>query len=206
MAHRVIIDYGDLNDNDLHKLVASMLLGLTGNPNFTWPVGKLLGIQEKNDEFNTRILAASTNDSVKIALKNEWRIDLLSEIHDTAQDVNRQAAGNLAKLLSSGLTLVRNRGIVGPLDSPSGFKVVNGPNPGELVCSVDAHSDAVMYFFYFAPVPAPEDIEDWKLKPSTKRKKTFRGFKSGDQIAVKAAYQGTVDELNYSETIYIYVQ
>ena len=91
MAQRVIIDYSDLSDNDLNEFVASVFHSLTGNTNFTWGVDVLTGYKAKCDDFNAKLLAARTNDTVKLAEKNESRVILLDETHDLAQEVNRQA-------------------------------------------------------------------------------------------------------------------
>lgn len=205
-TQNVVIDYSDEKDNDLKELATIFHLSLTGNPHFITLADRLEGFKDRIDDFEQCLFEASTNDSIKIFKKNESRKILLKEIHDLAQEVNRISNGDLTKLLSTRLPLTKEREPVGPLEAPTDLKVVNGPNPGEIWVSVDSHDDAIMYFFYIATVPAPEDIDDWKLKHSTRCKNLFKGFKSGSQLAVKAAYRGTNDELNYSNTVYIYVQ
>lgn len=203
---QVIIDYSDETDQDLRLISSNVYASLNGNPYFTWPPSKLDTLKDSVDDFDFKLSEARNNDSIKIAKKNDSRVVIVSILHDMAQEVNRQANGDIVKLKSSGFILARSRGSVGPLEAPTNVKVVNGPNPGEISCSVDAHPDAIMYFFYFATVPAPENIEDWRLKHTTQHSKTFKGFKSGSLQAVICAYRGTSDELNFSKPINIYVQ
>jgi hypothetical protein len=140
------------------------------------------------------------------SLKNEARVALLENLRTIGMEINLQANNDLLKLQSSGFHLAKERSKVGILPKPTGFTVKSGDNSGDLLCNVDANPNASMYNFYSAPVPAPANINDWRLTPSTNRKKNIPGFIPGKQYELKCAYQGSEDTLIYSDSVFIFAQ
>lgn len=140
-----------------------------------------------------------------VTAKNVAKQALVDQMRVIALEINRQAAGDIIKLTSSGFTLAKEPTPKGVLPKPTGFKVERGDNSGDILFLVDANSDADRYNFYSAAVPAPENINEWRLVSSSTRKKNVSGFTPGKQYAFKCAYQATEDTLVYSDTILMFV-
>lgn len=206
MKNSVLIDYSKLPDEELDNFSDVVYKALNPNANFTWAANVMTTFQTNITTYRAKLHAAMNGSSTDVAAKNAGRKILITSLRDIAMEVNRQSAGDLVKLRSSGLTLAKERGKVGVLPKPESFKVSTGINSGELLFKVNANESAIMYNFYAAPVPAPDDINKWRLIPSTTHKKNVAGFTPGVQYAVKCAYQGTDPHLNFSETFLIYAQ
>ncbi len=205
-AQSVIIDYSKKTDTDLDNLADAVYKALNPNPNFTWETDAMTQFKANCDDYKVKIAAAINGGTAAVTAKNVAKEVLVDNLREIAKEVNRQAKGDLLKLVSSGLTLTKIKGKVGPLPKPTGLKVQTGKNSGDLLCIVDANNDAIMYNFYIAQVPAPASIDEWRLVPSTTRKKNIPGLKPGVQYALKCAFQGTSTELVYSDPVLIYAQ
>jgi hypothetical protein len=201
---KVLTDYSKVRDFELNTFAQVVYTALNPNPNFIWG-------ETAMEQFRAGILAyraalEKAQDGTKSdrVAKKAARKTLIVILRKVAAEVNRQGAGNLAKLQSSGLRLARVKSRVGVLPKPTGFKVSSGANSGELLCWVDAHPNAVVYNFYFAPAPA--SAGDWRLIPSTTRKKNIAGFTPQIQYELKCAYQGREENLIFSDSVFIYAQ
>jgi hypothetical protein len=206
MKYFVLKDYSKEPDNDLLVLAQDVNVSLTGNANFTFAAGVLAGFQTKITDFLAKNQRSQHGNSADITAKNLSRKALLTDLHDIADTVNYLAKGDLAKLKSTAFVLSKEKAKVGSLPKPEMFKVVSGNNSGDLLCSVEACPDAIMYLFFWAPVPAPDNMADWHWVPNTVRKMNISGFMPGKHYILKCAYKGTDGNLVYSEPIYIYAQ
>jgi hypothetical protein len=202
----VIIDYGRDPDNELDNYAQSVYNALFSNPNFVWGEGVLASFLTNINDYANKLEIAKNGSTLDTAIKNAAKLVLTDQMRVLATEVNRQANGDILKLQSSGFTLAKERAKTGILPKPTGFKVKSGTNSGDILCDVDANTDADMYFFYSAPVPAPANINDWRLTPSTTRKKNISGYTPGKQYEFKCAYKGSDDALAFSDSIFLYAQ
>jgi hypothetical protein len=197
----VIISYHKSSDGELSPMVSNVILKLTGNVNFKIEVERLGTTKEYLTDFDKKVVKARNGTSQDIAEKNASKKQLCDFIRNIAIDVNLQANGDSLKLQSTGFTLAKERKRVGVLDKPKNFKVKGGANQGDFLLEVDVNKNATIYNFYAAPVPAPANINEWRVIPSTSHKKNISGFTPGKEYELKCAYQGSEETLLYSDSI-----
>ncbi|MGB4775216.1 MAG: hypothetical protein WBP45_08590 [Daejeonella sp.] len=158
------------------------------------------------NDYQIKLNQSKNGSSADRATKNEAKQVIVDQLKHIAMQVNIQADGDVLKLMSSGLRLAKTAAPVGVLPKPIGFSVKSGKNSGELMFSVEANKSTTMYYFYTAPVPAPANLADWRLSPSTKSAANVSGFTPGKQYECKCVYKGSAEELVYSDSILIYAQ
>jgi hypothetical protein len=205
-TQKVIIDYSKDTDFELDVFAQNVYTSLNPNPNFTWDEPIMLKFHADIAAYRNALEKVQNGTSADTIAKNTVRAALIEDLKKNAAEVNLQAGYDLQKLQSSGLRLAKGKTKVGVLPKPTGFAVKSGDNSGDLLCSVDRHPQALVYNFYSAPVPAPANIDDWRLTPSTTHKKNIQGFIPGKQYELKCAYLGSEEELVYSDPVSIYAQ
>lgn len=204
--NHVITDNSKEADNDLGNFAQNVYNSLNPNESFTWDAPVMPRFQTAITAFRAALEKVLNGTPTDTAAKNAARALLLEELRVIGIEVNLQANNDLQKLQSSGFHLAKGKSRVGILPKPTGFTVKTGDNSGDLLCNVDANTIASMYNFYSAPVPAPANIIDWRLTPSSSRKKNISGFTPGKQYELKCAYQGSEETLIYSDSVIIYAQ
>jgi hypothetical protein len=202
----VIIDYSKDSDFELDVFAQNVYTSLNPNPNFKWDESVMPAFQAGITAYRNALEKAQNGSPAERAAKNAARKTLLESLNKIASEVNLQSQNDLLKLQSSGLRLAKERAKVGVLPKPIGFTVKSGDNSGDLLCNVDPHPNVSVYNFYSAAVPAPANIADWRLTPSTTHKKNITGFTSGKQYELKCAYQGSEEALVFSDSVFIYAQ
>jgi hypothetical protein len=202
----VIINYTRVPDNELVPLSKNVFANLTGNTNFKIDVALLSQLDERTTEYDVKLVKSKSGSTQDITEKNVLKGLVCECLHDIALEVNMQAKGDIVKLQSSGLMLPKEPKKKGILPKPEKFKVVSGANRGDFLCEVESNKDAFVYNFYSAPVPAPDNINEWRLTLSTTRKKNISGFTPGKEYELKCAYQGSEDTLTFSDSIRIFGQ
>lgn len=200
----VIIDYRKVADDKLTPFSLSILANLTGNTNFEFNAALLPKLGTLTAEFTERVVKAKTGTSQDVASKNVTKDLLCDCIREVGLEVNLQAKGDVLKLQSSGLILAKEHKKVGTLPKAEGLKVTGGANQGDFLCTVNVCKDAHFYNFYSALAPAPANINEWRLTPSTTHKKNISGFTPGKEYEFKCAYQGADDVLLFSDTIKVF--
>ncbi len=202
----VIIDYSHEADNDLDNLAQAAFDALDQNADFTFEAGLLPGLQTSINDYRVKLNQCKNGSSADKAAKNEAKQVLANYLKDVAVQVNLQADGDVLKLMSSSFRLAKIAAPVGILPKPTSFGVKSGNNSGEFMLSTEANKNTTMYYFYTAPVPAPANLADWRLSPSTKSSVNVSGFTPGKQYECKCAYKGSAEELVYSDSVLIYAQ
>lgn len=206
MANVVLTDYGRLSDDRIAPFSKGVKDSLTGNKYFNITPEMVTHFDVVIDDYSTKLSKAKIGTSQDVAAKNVAKEVLRDVLQEIAKLVNVQADGDVEKLQSSGFTLAKERSKKGVLPKPNNFKVKSGVNSGDLLCVVDACEDARVYNFYSAVVPTPANLIEWRLTPSTTRKKNISGFTPGKQYELKCAYLGTEETLVFSDPITIFVQ
>lgn len=206
LKQSVLISYIKLQELELDNFSQGVYNSLKGNTNFTLETTVLPQLQTNILAYRSKLEVSVSGSSKDIVAKNNIKTILLDQLRTIAIDINRQANNDLVKLQSSGFKLAKKSTKKGVLPKPTGFNVKTGANSGELLFTTDANKDANMYYFYSVQVPAPIDINSWRLIPSTTRKKNVSGYVPGKQYELKCAYKGTEDTLIYSESILLFAQ
>ncbi len=204
--NKVSIDYSRETDNGLLVFAQSVYTALNPNTNFVWEATVMPAFELDIQNYRTSLNKAVNGTSADVLKKNLDRTQLLGTLRSIANEVNYQAKGDLVKLQSSGLRMVKGHSKVGVLPKPTGFKVQSGENSGSFFFTVDSHPNTNSYLFFSALVPAPLNLYEWREISSPTHSTTAIGFIQGKQYEMKAAYQGSEKELIFSDSIFIYAQ
>lgn len=199
-------NYSKVTDNKLGPFSLSVYDALNPNEHFTWEVSVMPDFLAKINKYNKAVEKAINGKPSDTLAKNTARAALIEELKMIASEVNRQSNKDLVVLQSSGLTLMKERTKIGILPKPASFTVKTGDNSGDFLCLTSSNAHAFMYNFYSAPVPAPANIAEWRLTPSSIRKINISGFIPGVQYELKCAYQGSESQLIFSDSVSIFAQ
>lgn len=139
MQPKLIIKFEDLSLPDFQSKTEIISNALASNVSFPapWP-GTLSGpaaLTALYHTFEMAFNAASTGDQIKIAQRNAARLALTVYLKMLAPHLELTAAGDIAKLLSTGYSLRKKTARIGggaPPPVPADFKVVRGGS-GQLI-------------------------------------------------------------------------
>jgi hypothetical protein len=178
---KLIQDYVKLSDSSLNFKAKTVVLSLTGNINFPVMTPTIADFTITQTNFSNALEKATSGDRQLIALKNQAKDELLNAMRQLAMDVDAQANGDKALLISSGFDLGSSGDSGSVLGLPSDFKISDGINAGELKFSCKRAVNAVSYILeYTDELPSPDT--QWKIQPSSTRELTVRGLRSGVRI------------------------
>ncbi|WP_343533937.1 hypothetical protein [Pedobacter sp.] len=202
---KLLTNYGKLSDANLNQKAIDIKNSLTNNPNFNVALLSLANFTTVQEDFEAALALVTSRDRVKIALKNQSRLLLVQAMYQLALEVNAQANGDRAKLLSSGFDLA-NAGESNPLIiPPTDFKISEGLNNGELKFSCKKVLAAVSYLFEYTDETPAEETKWTALSASTKEL-TIRGLRSGTRIYGRIKAIGTKGQEASSEILSRIVQ
>lgn len=205
MKIKALINYGKLPDAALNQKAIDVKNSLTGNPNFTLTVLTLADFSTLQQDFETALGLVASRDRVKIALKNQARLLLIEGLYQLALDVNAQANGDRAKLLSSGFDLSSTSDNSPVITTPTDFKISEGLNSGELKFSCKKVPAAVSYAIDYTDEVPTEDTK-WISVSSTTKELTIKGLRSGTRIYGRIKAIGTKGQEASSEILSRIVQ
>lgn len=172
---KALISFAGLEDTYVHLIAARVLLKLTGNANYPFPTNDTVppltqppdpapptpNLTDANALYFTKLLnsghQASTADN---NAKDEARVIVEGMLNKWAVYVNLRADGNLAKLLTSGFDLNKEKEKAGILPAPETPKV-SSPGAGQFEGKTKPVRGAGGYLWRFievdfdteAPVP-----------------------------------------------------
>lgn len=196
---KALIDFSRYSDAVLESKAHSIINAMTGNANFTTPVPDLATLTAAANAYSAALLKAATGNRVDIAEKNERKKELAGDFRTLANYVNTVAAGDVAKLISSGIELSKQGSPV-TITKPENLQVVNGINTGELDVSVNTVKGAYAYIFQYT---TDENMAPgkWVNNPSTSSKVTLTNLQSGVRYFCRVGALGSNDQLLYSDPI-----
>lgn len=206
MKNFVLTDSRRLSDDKIAPYAQGVKTSLEGNVYFNLPPELVTHFSNSITDYILKLSKSKIGTSMDVAAKNIAKEVLEDDLQKVAKAVNTQADGDIEKLKSSGLTLAKERAKKGILAKPTNFKVSSGTNSGDFSCTVDACPDIKVYNFYSSAVPTPANLTEWRLTPSTTRKKNITGYTPGKQYEFKCAYLGTDETLVFSDSIVIFAQ
>lgn len=202
---KVLINYNKLSDPNLSQKAIDIKNSLTGNTNFNLASLSLASFTTLQQDFETALGLVTSRDRVKIALKNQSRLLLLQAMYQLALEVNAQANGDRAKLLSSGFDLAYAGDNSVSITSPTDFKISEGLNNGELKFSCKKVLAAISYLFEYTD-EVPTEETKWIALPASTKELTIKGLRSGTRIYGRIKAIGTKGQEASSEILSRIVQ
>ncbi len=191
-------NYQRLSDANLNTRAETIVESLTGNENFPVTSPTVTVFAAAAELYNARLNASiSSRARVDIILKNDAREALLEQLRLLAVNVESLAAGDLAKLSTSGLILTYQGGHSVPVEAPGNFRLRPGKNPGELVLSIKRVASAISYIFEYTFGPITEDSK-WISRGSSSKEYTFTNLPRGTEIFCRVAAIGSRGQEVYS--------
>lgn len=147
---KLILDYNRLSDAALSLKAINVKNSLTGNADFPTTTPSLADFTLIQEGYDTALSKIISGDRIQIALKNQSRATLLATLRQLALDIDAQANGDRAKLLSSGFDLAATGETATSISVPTEFRIVDGLNAGELkfVCKKSAQRGFVPVRIY----------------------------------------------------------
>lgn len=201
----LIRNYGKLSDAQLDVKAQAIIVSLTNNAYFPTPSPTVAEFTTLKENFSVSLSGCAGRDRTAIALKNQAREVLLNAMKLLALNIDDTAKGDTAKMISSGFDLSGNGENVPPLSAPTGLKVTDGLNPGEIRISVTAVPRAASYIHEYTQYPVtPDSI--WNPKVSTSREVLITGLPSGVRFVFRTKSVGHKDQEACSESVSRVVQ
>ena len=179
--YKLILDYAKLSDAALSIKAVNVKNSLTGNVNFPTTNPSLADFTALQEAFDVALSKTLSADRIQIALKNQDRAALLAGMRQLALDIDAQANGDKAKLLSSGLDLASIGDTASSISVPTEFRILDGVNAGELKFVCKRVINAVSYLYEYTD-EIPTEETNWKVQPASSRELTVRGLRSGARI------------------------
>lgn len=202
---KLIKDYSKLSEANLDFKAQMVVINLTDNPNFPVTEPSIANFTLIKNAYTAALQNSADGGRTAVAIKNQAKEDLLTNMRNLALNIEAQAQGDKAKLVSSGFDLAADGENVQPLASPSNFQIADGLNAGELKLSVKAVAQAVSYLHEYTEGPVTEDSK-WISKVSTSREHTFSGIRSGIRVYGRVAVIGRKGQEVYSNVLTRVVQ
>lgn len=201
----LVKDYSKLNEANLELKSTEIIANLTGNVNFPVTVPSLADFTLIKDNYSSKLIAAGNGDKSAIAFKNESKQQLLDNLRFLAINIESQAMGNRAKMVTSGFDLAGSGENVPVLNTPENFKLSDGINPGEIRSEVKRVAQAKMYSHEYCLEPPTENTV-WISHMVSTREFTFTGLPSGTRVYVRVAVIGSKKQIAYSVVLSRIVQ
>ena len=123
---KLILDYNRLSDAALSLKAINVKNSLTGNADFPTTIPSLADFTLIQEGYDTALSKIISGDRIQIALKNQTRATLLATLRQLALDIDAQANGDRAKLLSSGFDLAAAGDSSTLIAAPAEFRILDG--------------------------------------------------------------------------------
>jgi len=201
----VITDYSGESDINLLGIGNDAVKGLTGNAKFALTT-QLADTAAKTGTYEDSLAAVANGNSSMVTQKNTDKMALVLSLKVLGKAVNLLANGDLGKLQTTGLRLVKepSRQVMTEVVN---FKVVSTNIVGNVLVSVDkptTFSTHGTVFAFWDPAygVAPADKNKWFQRHANGNSITLTEFLPGVEYLFSAAYKGSdTDALVWSTTI-----
>lgn len=203
MKKRLALSFKETNDSSLVMVGMGVHSSMTGNEYFPDPGMLIIELGELTNQFNSAVADAGLGDRAKISIKNDIRALLIKKLKKVGEFVQEHAKGAETPLLSSGFPLIK------PLDEihlkdPRDFKILPGPNPGEIIMKVRGVKGARSYIYQWTPAPVTAD-SIWETSYDTKCKKVISGLPLGINYCFRMAAVGAHNQIIYTRVLSRYI-
>ena len=174
--------YADSDFLTFAKHVSQMM---TGNTNFTTPSPALALINTAISDYETALGKAVNGSKTDTATKNQKRSNLTQLLQQLGYYVQTTANNDLAKALSSGFEITKDRTPSVVPNPPSNVTVKQGLHSGEAIADCKREPSAVAYLCrYSLSITTPVWVN---LPTQTGHKFTITGLAKGKDIWVSMA-------------------
>lgn len=171
---------------------------MTNNANFPTPSPALTEVSAANDAAKEAISAAANGGRALTAIKNAKMAELGAVVRPLASYVTITAAGDMAKLLSSGFPIQQpTRARIGPLETPSAPVA----RPGAMLGSIDASTKAVYgaYVYNWRVATAAAPTVYVAQFATTRANATFTGLTRGGIYNIQVSAVGAAGATEWSD-------
>ena len=202
---KLIIEYGRTPDAVLSRMAINIKNSLTDNPNFPITKPTLAVYSASQEAYEEALNKASTGDRTLIALKNQAKEDLVAKLRQLGLDIEAQANGDKAKLLSSSFLVTPSSDSPTYINAPTGFRILDGQNPGEIIMMCKREGNAKSYAFEYTN-ELPTETTVWMVIVSTTREITIKNLRSNTRIYGRIRAIGTKGQEASTEVLSRLVQ
>lgn len=203
MKKRLALGFKETTDSELVIVGCRVYSSMTENEYFPDPGMLIIELGELTNQFPKAMAEAGLGDREKISIKNDVRALLIKKLKKVGEFVQEHANGAETPLLSSGFPLIKPLDEV-QLKDPRDFKILPGPNPGEIIMKVRGVKGAKSYIYQWTPAPVtPESV--WETSYDTKCKKVISGLPLGLNYCFRMAAVGAHNQIIYTRVLSRYI-
>jgi hypothetical protein len=199
---RITNGFQRLSDANLKVRTNEIITGITAN--FATAPG-LADLSTANQNFTNALSTAINGGKYEKALRDQYRQELIEQLHLMANYVLYTCAGDRPKAISSGFSIAKQPSPGPDVTKAENQKLDNGQNAGELQYSFEKVPGARSYVYQVTQEPLTE-TSDWTNHMGTQRKFLFAGLESGKRYWVRVAAIGTGGQTVYSDPLSRLVQ
>jgi hypothetical protein len=199
---RITNGFPKLSDAGLKVRTNEIIAGVTAN--FATAPG-LAALVTANTNFTDALSAAINGGKYEKALKNQYRTELIEQLHLMGNYVLYTCAGDRAMAISSGFSIAKAPSPAPEVSKAENQKLDSGQNAGELKYSFAKVPGARSYVYQATQEPLTES-SDWNSHMGTQRKFLFAGLESGKRYWVRVAAVGIAGQAVYSDPLSRLVQ
>ena len=203
MKKKLSLNFKETTDSDLAMLAFTVAEKMTENEHFPDPDMLIIELREIHNQFFEAVVEARSRDLVKIAIKNDLRILLIKKLKEVGEFVKVHSEDLELPLITSGFTLIRPEDEI-ILKSPENFKIMPGPNPGEMILKVRRVRGARSYLYQWTPAPLTKESL-WESIPDTRCKKVISKLPLGVNYLFRMAAIGSRNQIIYTAPLSRYV-
>jgi len=174
---RVVKTFKKLADSNLLTFGKNVTVKMAAAVDiYPTPVPTLADIDAELLNYQGLLQSSKNRDKVQVDLKNKSKFALNAMLGQLADYVNATSSDS-ASLLKSGFELNKVPQPVGLLE-PTGLKLMDGPNSGELTLKCKSVKGAMSYMFQYT-TDATLAEGGWTSVPSSAAYYTFKGLTRG---------------------------
>lgn len=204
-TRKLLTNFNNVGKMDIGPLAQNCLTNLVSNPRY--PNAKLLA-EALQDALTPYMAAASIlhPTPTQTAELNQLRLNLNQAVSAVASMANGLYPEDEAALLSTGLTLSKERERHTVLEVPGKFQLVDGPQAGTLCAKAKRPPYAVALKFLYTCTPTDPDVE-WYTVVVRDGDALLTQCKSAEKVYCKvAAVGGDTDMQPFTDVLSRVVQ
>jgi hypothetical protein len=203
MKKRLALGFKETVDSSLIMVGLRVHSNMNENEYFPDPGMLIIELGELTNQFNSAVAEAALGDRQKISVKNDLRALLIKKLKKIGEFVQEHANGSETALLSSGFPIVK------PLDEiqlkdPRDFKILPGPNPGEIIMKISGVKGAKSYIYQWTPAPVTAE-SIWETAYDTRCKRIISGLPLGINYCFRMAAVGAHNQIIYTRVLSRYI-
>ena len=193
---RVVKTFKRLADSNLLTFGQNVTVSMAAAVGiFPTPVPALADINLELQQYEGLLQSAKNRDKVQVDLKNVSKFTLNTMLSQLADYVNATTSES-ANLLKSGFELNKVPEPIGLLE-PTGLRLSDGINSGEIILKFKAVRGASSYLFQYTTDTTLAD-GSWISFPATTSAYTFKGLSKGTTYNIRVAAVGRNQQVTNS--------